>query len=253
MSRVYTVRNRLRGLAAALAAAIFAVALASAAGARSDAAPTGFSDRELIDGFMKTVFGLEYRTWNWQPYLVKKYTGNVSFFVRNISGNDRRRDATAFIRSLRSKIRGLSLDFASRPDDANFVVYIVDRNQYEGIVRNEIYGDPAASAPGRCLVRVLSDERGISRSTAVIVADEGEFLFHRCLVEEVLQGLGPMNDNRSLTHSVFNDASRHSEFTVYDRYILNMLYHRRIRPGMTQQQAREVLPSVLRDVRRFVH
>lgn len=214
---------------------------------------TRFSNQELIDGFMKTVFGLEYRTWNWQPYLVKKYTRPVAFYVQNLSRRNRKDDAMRFLSGLTTRIRGLRTRLVSSRQQANFVLYIVDRSQYEDVVRREIYGDPAAHAPGRCLVRVLSDTSGIAQSTAVIVADEGEFLFQRCLVEEVLQGLGPMNDDQTLAHSVFNDRTRHDRFTAFDRYILNMLYHKRVRPGMSQQQARKVLPAVIRDVRRYVH
>ena len=102
------------------------------------------------------------------------------------------------------------------------------------------------------LVRVVSGRKGIKRSAAVIVSDEGEFLFKRCLVEELLQGLGPMNDDEQLTHSVFNDSSRHSRFTVFDQIILNMLYDPRIKPGMSMQQTRPILPLVARDARRRV-
>ncbi|HEX2257642.1 MAG TPA: DUF2927 domain-containing protein, partial [Afifellaceae bacterium] len=77
----------------------------------------------------------------------------------------------------------------------------------------------------------------------------GEFLFQRCLVEEVLQGLGPVNDSPALADSVFNDNSRHSRFTAHDRFLLNMLYHRRIRAGMTAAEVAGVLPEVIRDVR----
>ena len=106
--------------------------------------------------------------------------------------------------------------------------------------------------PGRCLVRVVSSSSGIRRSDAVIVSDEGEFLFRRCLVEEVLQGLGPVNDNADLKNSVFNDTSQHTRFTKHDRYILNMLYDKRVRSGMNQREVGKVLPAVLRDVRRRV-
>ena len=82
----------------------------------------------------------------------------------------------------------------------------------------------------------------------MIVADEGEFLFHRCMVEETLQGLGPVNDDRSLGESVFNDMSRHSTLTDFDRHILNMLYHPAIEPGMTKLEARRVLPAVAAEV-----
>ena len=106
--------------------------------------------------------------------------------------------------------------------------------------------------PGRCLVRVVSGASGIMRSDAVIVADDGDFLFKRCLVEEVLQGLGPVNDNSGLSQSVFNDTSRHVSFTKHDRYILNMLYNPKIKPGMSEKDVRTVLPAVIRDARRQV-
>jgi len=216
------------------------------------AAQPRFSDKQLMDGFMRTVFGLEYRTWNWQPYRVKKYTRTVRFHIVNMARRDRTAAARRFIGSLNGAIRGLTTTIVSRQRDANFTIFVVDRPQYTEVVRREIYDDPKADAPGRCLVRVLSDSRGISSSTAVIVSDEGEFLFRRCLVEETLQGLGPMNDDRTLSYSVFNDQSRHDRFTTFDRFILNMLYHHRIRPGMSRNEAQSALPSVLRDVRRYV-
>ena len=82
----------------------------------------------------------------------------------------------------------------------------------------------------------------------MIVADEGDFLFHRCMVEEILQGLGPVNDDRSLDESVFNDRSRHATFTGFDRHILNMLYHPLIEPGMTKLEVARVLPTVAAEV-----
>ena len=71
-------------------------------------------------------------------------------------------------------------------------------------------------------------------------------------MEEILQGLGPVNDNPSLVHSVFNDTSKHARFTKHDQYILNMLYDDRIKAGMNQREVGEVLPEVIRDARRRV-
>jgi len=221
--------------------------------ASSSAAPPTFSTEELIDGFMKTVFGLEYRSWSWQPYLVKKYAGPVRFYVHNMAARDRRPTVYRFIEQIGSGIRGLSTIIVPTPEEANFHVYVVDRGQYRDVVRRHIYKDPTADVPGRCLVRVVSDRRGISQSAAVIVSDEGDFLFRRCLVEELLQGLGPMNDDSSLVHSVFNDRSRHSRFTTFDRLLLNMLYHPRIQPGMSPAQVEPLLPGIVRQVRPLVN
>lgn len=215
--------------------------------------PHTFSTEELVDGFMKTVFGLEYRSWSWQPYLVKKYSGPVRFYVHNTARKNRKPMVYRFIDQIGAGIRGLSTMIVADPREANFHVYVVDRDQYGDVVRRFIYKDPTADAPGRCLVRVVSDGSGISQSAAVIVSDEGDFLFRRCMVEEILQGLGPMNDDPSLPHSVFNDRSRHSRFTAFDRLILNMLYHEAIRPGMRPAEVRPLLPGIVRQVRALVN
>jgi len=210
---------------------------------------SSFTTRELLDGFHKTVFGLEYRAWSWRPYLVKKFTVPVRFYVHGLSRKDRRGVVEKFIAEVGQKINGLDASIVSNPGEANFEIFVVDRSQYGDVVRRDIYKDLRADAPGRCLVRVVSGRKGIKRSSAVIVSDEGEFLFRRCLVEEVLQGLGPMNDDEKLIHSVFNDQSRHSRFTVFDQIILNMLYDPRIEPGMSAKQVESVLPLVARDAR----
>ena len=230
----------------------FLLAVSLSAGPAAAASDT-FPTEELLQGFHKTVFGLEYRAWSWRPYLVKKYTVPVRFYVHNLSRKNRKTKVNAFIRSLGRKIHGLKTDFARSADSANFQIYVVDRAQYREVVQKDVYKNAKIDPPGRCLVRVVSGSRGIKRSAAVIVSDEGEFLFHRCLVEEVLQGLGPMNDDDTLIHSVFNDRSHHSRFTAFDQILMNMLYDSRIKPGMSTTQLKNILPLVARDARRRVN
>ncbi len=222
-------------------------------GLQSPASGQPFSTEELLDGFHKTVFGLEYRSWSWRPYQVKKFTVPVRFYVHNLARKNRKQAVQTFLSTLSRKIRGLETTLATSAENSNFQIFVVDRAQYSSVVRNDIYQDDKADVPGRCLVRVVSGRRGIKRSAAVIVSDEGEFLFQRCLVEETLQGLGPMNDDDSLTHSVFNDTSRHNRFTVFDQILLNMLYDPRIMPGMSSQQAEKILPLVVRDAKHLVN
>ena len=210
-----------------------------------------YTDSQLTTAFYQTVFGAEYSHWGRQADIIKKFAGPVRIYIDNRSSTDRRGDVVQFVRSLPRHIRGLQVAIVNSPAQANFRIYVVDRGQYRQVVRN-LYGNTYMHVPGRCLVRVYSRPSGIRRSDAVIVADEGEFLFQRCLVEEVLQGLGPVNDSEGLRDSVFNDSSGHSHFTKHDRYILNMLYHPRIQPGMNPAQVAAVLPSVIRDVRRYV-
>ncbi len=90
------------------------------------------------------------------------------------------------------------------------------------------------------------------RSDVFLVADKGEFIFLDCAYEELLQSLGPINDDPSVPWTMFNDAVRMGFFGVYDQYVLNILYHPRVRPGMTVAQVRALLPEVMPDVRTWV-
>ena len=51
---------------------------------------------------------------------------------------------------------------------------------------------------------------------------------------------------------MFNDEVSMGFFDVYDQYLLNILYDPRIRPGMTREEVRSLLPEVLTTVRAFI-
>ena len=69
------------------------------------------------------------------------------------------------------------------------------------------------------------------------------------MVEEIIQSLGPVNDDRRLKNSIFNDYSRVGSFSVFDWFILNMLYDYRVKAGMSRAQVVRVLPRVITDAR----
>ena len=64
------------------------------------------------------------------------------------------------------------------------------------------------------------------------MVDAGDFIFYDCAYEEILQSLGPINDDESVPWTMFNDNVQMGFFDVYDQYLLNLLYHPRMRPGM---------------------
>lgn len=209
-------------------------------------------DAEIIRGFNLTVFGAEYAPFGVQSRYIRKYQRPVRFYIHNLSRVNRTGAARRFIQSLNRSIKGLRTQIVSSPSSANFNVYIVDRKDYVKTVRNKIYRRKNASAPGKCLVRSVFSRRGIIRSDAAIVSDGGEALFRRCLIEEILQGLGPLNEHRSLTRSVFNDSSKQTSFTRFDRLILNMLYDPRIKNGASLEKVQKILPAVLRTAKKRV-
>lgn len=211
-----------------------------------------FTDEAVIDGFNRTVFGSEYLGGMFAQRYVRKFTRPVRFYVRSRMGRAPVAPVHRFISRLPAQIDNLEAQLVGSVGSANFVVHLVSRAQYEDTVRRIVLRDPRARVRGKCMVRSVFTRAGISRSDAVVVVDEGNALFRRCMTEEILQGLGPLNDHPSLVDSMFNDTSRHTEFRRFDRMILNVLYDPRIRVGASPGQVAPLLPTVVRDVRRRI-
>ncbi len=208
-----------------------------------------FSEAELIRGFNLTVFNSELSNGIFNNAYVKKFSGEVRFKVHNKSKIDRTAKVRGFIRRINTEIAGLDARLAHSSNRSNFHIYIVDRADYVKTARAVLFNGRQRSVPGKCIVRSKFTRSGILRSDAIIVSDTGDALFRRCLVEEVLQGLGPLNDHDSLSKSVFNDTSKHTEFTSFDRALLNILYDRRIRNGASVTKVNQILPTIVRDVK----
>lgn len=234
-------RNR---AAAALTAGIVLLGIAGSAASQ----PWRYSDDEVALGFNATVFGAEHGTSRF-AFMVKKFEGPVRLRIVDSASQKRSKAIAVFVKNLRRTVRGLDIRLAGPGEAANFTLHVVDGAAYQETVRREVFGTRSGRAPGRCLVKLDVGDGGIRHSTAVIVSDQGEHLFRRCMVEEILQGLGPMNDDSRLIWSVFNDRSEHSGFTVYDQAILNVLYDPRVRHGMSERQVRKLLPDVIATVR----
>lgn len=218
-----------------------------------------YTDEELIDGFNKTVFGSEYTSLLRKPYdvlvggpYVRKFPGKVRFFVRSTAGPEALKKVQSFIVGLKKLIPDLQLSLVARQADANFVVHVVQQVDYAATVKLDVFKSQTATVRGRCMVRSLFSPEGISRSDAVIVADQSANLFSRCMTEEILQGLGPLNDDRSLKYSMFNDSSPYVNFRRFDRFILNMLYDKRIKIGASQSDVEDILPVVLKTARQRI-
>ena len=94
----------------------------------------------------------------------------------------------------------------------------------------------------QCLSGFKKDELfRIQHSDIIIAVDAGDFIFYDCVYEEVLQSLGPINDDNKLPWTMFNDEVQMGFFDIYDQYIMNLLYDPRIRAGMSKEQVKELL------------
>jgi hypothetical protein len=248
-------------------AAIIAV-LAALLGARPAAAENpeiahrraserkSFTDAEIIDGFFKVTFGAEFHVAGGVDR-IRKYDAPVRVYIDNLAEPDRSAEVVAVIADIRARIRNLDIAAVERREDANVVVSLVHDRDLARTIR-KLYGTNRArriqrSLEPQCLSGFRKDNSfRILHSDVLLVADAGDFVFYDCIYEELLQALGPINDDPTVPFTMFNDDVQMGFFDVYDQHILNILYHPRIRPGMSREEVKAVLPEVLPAVRAWV-
>jgi len=255
--------SRRFGLLAAVCVSLAAYATAAVAAAdnptvaaRQRAEKKTFTDAQIIEGFMKTAFGAEYHLAG-RIDRIRKYQMPVRVFVEGAVRADRKAQIAKVIADIGQRVQNLDIAMSDSREAANTVITLVrERDLQKTIIA--FYGADRAreirsNLDPQCLSGFRKNEAyEIQRSDVILTVDDGDFVFLDCAYEEILQSLGPINDTNAVPWTMFNDDVSMGFFDVYDQYILNILYDPRIKAGMTVQEAREVLPAIIPDVRAWV-
>jgi hypothetical protein len=222
---------------------------------RQRAEKKNFTDSEIIEGFLKTAFGAEFQLAG-RVDRIRKYVTPVRVFA---DGNrrDRKLQLAKVVADIAARVQHLDIAVTEASDGANVSVTLVRNRDLDRTVE-KFYGSERAreirrSLDPRCLSGFRKNETyEIEHSDVILTVDTGDFTFLDCAYEELLQALGPINDTSSVPWTMFNDNVSMGFFDVYDQYILNLLYDPRVKPGMTVEEVKAVLPDVLADVRVWV-
>lgn len=141
--------------------------------------------------------------------------------------------------------------------DINFHLQILNTDEIKAITPTIRRADPTIGqaelrsilempAATYCQVTYSIDDRTnlIERAFAVIRAEHPDLLHLSCLHEEITQGLGLPNDSPAARPSIFNDDQEFALLTPMDEMMLQMLYDKRLSPGMTAEQARPIIDQL---------
>jgi hypothetical protein len=215
-----------------------------------------FTDAQIVDGFFKITFGAELDLAGTTDR-IRKFEQPVRVLVANEAKPDRRAQIVPIIADIKARVRHLDIAIVEDRGAANMAVTLVRNRDLAAAIRR-LHGRARADEIMRkldpqCLSGFGKDESSrILRAEVILVVDRGEFVFLDCAYEEILQGLGPINDVDTIPWTMFNDNVQMGFFGVYDQHILNLLYDPRIRAGMTAAEVRALMPQVLPDVRAWV-
>ena len=134
------------------------------------------------------------------------------------------------------RLTGLSMEIVDgfRPfADVNMTITFVDT------------GGRGPEDPERaCFSSAHEDDNFVLRKAEIMITADIPELRQHCVVEEISQALGLLNDSTILFPSIFNDDSRQQALSPWDELMFYAHYDPRIRPGMTINQAMPVIREI---------
>nr|WP_243730758.1 DUF2927 domain-containing protein [Rubellimicrobium sp. CFH 75288] len=230
-------------------------------------ADTPFTDTMLARNFMEIAFFDEFSETEGgslvpvrRESVLRRWDGPIRMqieFGASVPEDQRRRDraSIAAYASRLSRLTGVPITLVD--GGGNFHVAILsedERRAWEPRLR-EIVPDIAASSvrtfvnlPRSTLCLVIAFGRdgqpAYDRAVALIRAEHPNLLRTACIHEELAQGMGLANDSPRARPSIFNDDEEFGLLTRHDELLLRILYDRRLRTGMSAEEARPLVRQI---------
>lgn len=226
-----------------------------------------FSKRNLVDNFIRIAMYDEYvnsggqiiaretesrlRRWERPIYMKVEFGPSVPLAQRS---KDRAK-ISSYVQRL-SRLTGVPIRMTTGA--ANYNVLILNEDERRsaasrlqkiapGIGATSLRAVTNMSSSTLCLVFAYSENNNsatYAKAVAVIRGEHPDLLRLSCFHEELAQGMGLANDSPAARPSIFNDDEEFGLLTHHDELLLQMLYDKRLRSGMTPQQARPIAEQI---------
>lgn len=247
--------------------------VAANGGLRTETAPAdaAFGDDDLARNFERIAFFIEYSQDDGE--LVQRETASTlsrweaPLKIGLFGGGVRPADRISY-RALSRRLADLTGVDMTVTDaaDEDIAVYIMteeERTAFRDVIEEDddrskfqILSDWSEQFRYPCVAIVgygggrTGAARGVITGALIVIKAELEGVMREsCIHEELTQAMGLMNDHPDVRPSIFNDDEEFALLTKHDEYLLRILYDRRLRPAMTLEEARPLIPEIVRDVR----
>ena len=147
------------------------------------------------------------------------------------------------------QITKLPVEFVQKPEQANVRIYFADERHAARIAHHEMSPVAVKQLNNSVCIGHIRYNRWaqITRGTVIIPVEraQNQGKLMPCVVEEVTQLLGLINDSKRFYPTVFSDITDDELLTGLDYVLLRLLYSPEMRSGMTISQARPVIRRIL--------
>lgn len=229
-----------------------------------------FNERHLVENFVQVALYDEYTRVDGRlvarptPSRLRRWEQPVRMrviFGDSIPLEQRRKDSSDVAEYAERLSRVSGVPIRQTEEQANFHVLILNEDERMGFgpqLRalvpgiDELTVRTVTNLPQSTYCVLFAFSRGGSstyaQAVAVIRGEHPDLLRLSCIHEELAHGMGLANDSSLARPSVFNDDEEFSLLTTHDELMLQMLYDPRLRPGMTETEARPILQVIAREL-----
>jgi hypothetical protein len=213
---------------------------------------THFSTAELTRGFLALAFGSDLRI-GARPRGVRRFDHPIKARIVAAGSVNRGAAMARVIDEYAREVPALQLSVTDDPASSDIEVRLIDQKNFKAELTAafgaRVANDFVARTDPQCMTSVKSDAGGdIVRAVSFVIVDQGDDVFLDCAYHELLHAFGLSNHDQRNHWTTLNQNRMVGYLTVYDRWLLTLLYDPRIVPGMTRRQVRAVLPGVIADL-----
>ena len=218
-------------------------------GAAVPAGHTVYDNSSLADLFVRLTHGLETGTFR---KALQRFEEPIN--VGMIGPGSR--DYLPFLEELLAEIRReAGVPISLGPPPHNLLIRFVPGEEFLPETSNQgmvVFGHPDWQTL-RADPRPFGSEatRRIDRQTemSIFIPDTVEpYKVRECLLEEVIQALGPANDLYGVAFTIFNDDNAHSWPTRLDYLMLQILYRPEMPSGLSREETRRRALALLNEL-----
>ncbi|MCB1800055.1 MAG: DUF2927 domain-containing protein [Gammaproteobacteria bacterium] len=226
---------------------VLMLALWSVSTLATTVAPPGtahWQDTRYIErGFFDIALNGEHE---WISPVVRKWVQPLKVWLYSEAGDALQQQwlLSAHLQQL-SAITGLPVTFVSDRSTANVrILFVGDRDPNRAAARALSRNGYLQFKRNICVGQFRSNRRAeIVRGTVVIPVERAELLgkLVPCVIEEVTQMLGLLNDSRYFHPTIFSDITDNEQLTGFDVLLLKLLYLPELAAGMSYAEAAPII------------
>lgn len=196
----------------------------------------------LVTGFRQVVFKTEEgEGYHGKP--VVKWRGPIAATLHGDAGAiaTYRKDVEKLFADL-SKLTNMSLKVVEQGEPANMKINFMPTAEIRRIIKQpqiNCYGSFQGSKTDY-----------VAMAATIYISTDAEQKTRHCIPEEITQVLGLTNDTPLIPDSLFNDNNTGlRDLSLSDRILLRTLYDRRIKPGMSAEEAMPIARTIIAQLR----